>query len=898
MRIIVDARSFNHGGIGALLLDILENLDYGKNEYAIIGDRSELEPLKLPAKIIHSKTPHHSIIGFVDYNLAKIINSYDCYLTPNYFIPRAVKINSYFIIHDMLFVDMTDINHRPITDYVKRLIVKRSYKVATKAFATSEFTLRRAKEFFGDDKKIELIRPGMSNLFKDVAHKQTEVHRKKYYVYVGNAKPHKNLDVLIKAFEKIEWKYPLHIIVQRKSIRAYDRKALKRLARNPNITILYNLSPEQYVREISEAKALINPSMYEGFGSQVLEATYCKTPVIISDIQIFRELFNDFKVYFFDPHDVNQLADILLRDDFENTSIPESFKKEHDNKIMTKHIEEKFKEHKEKQNTKKNFVFNLIYQLLVVITPLITAPYVARVLGADNIGSFAFSYTIICYFVIFAYIGFQQYAQRAIAEVQNDKEEQSRVFWQIVILRLIPVVLSIGALFVLYALGVFGEYSSLVLYFSILVGATAFDINFYFHGKENFFIVMIINLLIRLVYLILIFTMVKTVNDVWIYALLYSLMVAGGYLSMWVMLPANLRRVKLNGLNFKKHMKSSAALFIPVAAVSIYALLDKTLIGALIHGEMYVMDPSWSFVRKALISEVENGYYFQAERIIKALLSILLAYGMVMTTRNAIEHSNNRNGAIKKNVYSAFRFVFASAIPMILGMIIVAKPFSNLYFGTSYDYYTEFSIDGVTSLLMLYAPVILLSGISNILGAQYLLPTKQDKKYAISVGTGFVVNLGLNLLLIPFMGAAGAVVGTLISEFTILMVQYMFVRKDFSLKIILLGIWKYLIAGGIMFLILFLTNTFILSNLQASNALVLILLIPSGALIYYFTLLLLKEHEVFRFTRQYIHGIKSFLKSATSRVVLTNNSNLIVDSNTKSNNQLKNKEITNDRAKE
>lgn len=524
---------------------------------------------------------------------------------------------------------------------------------------------------------------------------------------------------------------------------------------------------------------------------------------------------------------------------------------------------------KKKPSLQRNFVFNVIYQILVVLTPLITAPYIARILGANNIGQFSFAYTLVSYFVIFAYLGFQNYAQRAIAEVQDDKEEQSRRFWQIIIIRSFMVVASLGILFILYSLNVFGEYSSLVLMFSLLIAATAFDINFYFHGRENFFIVMIINLVIRLIYLFCIFMFIRSPSDLTLYALLYSLMVIGGYLSMWALLPATLKKVKLKGLNFKKHVLSSLLLFLPVAAVSIYALLDKTLIGALIHGVQWYPQGTYTIV--VPIAQVENGYYFQAEKIIKALLSILLALGTVMTTRNSIEFKNKHMGEVKKNVYRSFRFVFALGIPMALGTIVVAESFSTLYFGPNYSMYPQFAIDGVAQLLMLYTPVIIFSGCSNVLGSQYLLPTKRDKEYTISVIIGFVFNIAFNCALIPSMGAAGAIIGTLISEFVIAFVQYLYVAKDFSLRIVLMNIWKYLIAGAIMCGITLPLYYFALKNIHLGNIFNLVILIPTGAGIYYLLLLILRDHEIFRYTKLTGHFFKivasksaSFITTITS----------------------------------
>lgn len=515
---------------------------------------------------------------------------------------------------------------------------------------------------------------------------------------------------------------------------------------------------------------------------------------------------------------------------------------------------------------RRNFIFNIIYQLLVVLTPLITAPYIARVLGANNIGQFSFAYTIICYFVIFSYLGFQNYAQRAIAEVQDNKYAQSRRFWQIVLIRLIVVIISLSVLFILYALNVFGEYSSLILMFSLLVAATAFDINFYFHGRENFFVVMIINLLIRFGYLFCIFMFIRSPSDLNLYALLYSLMVVGGYLSMWALLPATLKKVKFHGLKLKRHLGPALLLFLPVAAVSIYALLDKTFIGILVSGQQWY--PQGNITIVVPIAQVENGYYFQAEKIIKALLSILLAVGVVMTTRNSIEFKNNHMGAIKKNVYRSFRFVFALGIPMALGTVVVAESFSTLYFGPNYSMYPQFSIDGVASLLMLFTPVIIFGGCSNILGSQYLLPTKRDKEYTISVCIGFVFNVGFNCLLIPSMGASGAVVGTLISEFVIAFTQYLFVAKDLSLKIIFMNIWKYIVAGLVMGAILYPFYDLILRDLAINNVLNLVILIPSGIIIYYLVLLILRDHEIFRYTKVFFVKSAHFFKNAANKALV------------------------------
>ncbi|MCQ2793795.1 MAG: polysaccharide biosynthesis C-terminal domain-containing protein [Bacilli bacterium] len=837
MHIIIDARSLNQGSIGSLLLGLLENLDYQHHEYAVIGDRNLLEPLNLPCKIIHAKARPHSFFGYLNHNLAKVINDYDCYLTTNYMIPRGIKINSYFIIHDMLFTDYTRRNHRFYTDWIKRRIVKRSYRIASKIFTVSEFTKKRIENYFGTKKEITVIHPGVTKSFQQYIGEP--VKRDNYLLYVGRDLPHRNLRRLITALEESKWPHDLHVVVQKKVLTFREARRFKKLEKNPHILVQYDLSDEAYVNELKHAYALVNPAFYEGFASAVLDARFTNTPLILSNIAANRELADEDEAIFFSPYRLKEMAKAVTSPVIAAPITPAMVKK-YDNQKIAETISQSFDKKQHKNHDYLNFVFNVIYQILVVITPLITAPYVARILGPSNIGQFSFANTIVCYFVIAASLGFTQYAQRAIAEKKANREDQSKVFWQIVIVRLVPVALSLGILFILYACNVFGEYSSLVLIFSILVAGSAFDINFYFHGKENFFLVMIINLIIRVGFLISIFAFVRTPYDLDLYILLYSLMVFGSYLSTWIGLPFNLARVKLKNLDFKKHMKSTLALFIPVAAVSIYAILDKTLIGILVHGQTIQKIGYISVIVN--ISDLENGYYFQADRIIKAILSIILAFGTVMSTKNAIEYSSKRPDLIRQNVYRSFRFVFAIGVPMALGAMAVANSFVPLFFGEGYD--------KVALLLMIYAPVIVIAGCSNILGAQYMLPIKRDKQYAISVGIGFITNLVFNCILIPFFGSVGAIIGTLISEFAILFVEYIYLHEYLSLKEIGKLVWRYLVAGGVMLLACMLLYYLLLDEARYVNNLAnLLILMGMGAAIYYVVLLALRDEYFFNYTK-------------------------------------------------
>jgi len=877
MRVIIDARSFNKGGEGSILLGILENLDYSKNEYTIIGDVTELSKLNLPCTILNNKSKAHSLTGYINYNLAKEINLYDCYFTPTYIIPRGININTYCLFTDTLFFDKSKFSKRRFTDFIKRKVAKRSFKKAKKIFTVSKFTKSRLQEIFKKPKDIEVIRPGVCKAFE--IEDNIDKNPKNYLAFVGSLKRHKNLDTLLLAMQRSKCQYNVHIILQDKNLRRKDYKTIKKLSKNTNIKILINLKINDYIKEIKNAKALIQPSIYEGYASALLEAKKLRTPIIASDIPPHREIFSENEVIFFSPQSVDNLTDILISKEFKVGDFAKEEK--FSNNISTRKIVKSFEKRTLEPHLRRNFAFNVIYQLLVVLTPLITIPYISRILGASSLGKFSFAYTTAFYFIIFGYLGFQQYAQRAIAEVKNDRVEQSKRFWQIVIIRLIPVAISLGALFTLYITNVFGEYKQLILIFSIIVASTALDINFFFHGKENFFIVMILNLIIRVLFLISVFTFIKSSEDINLYAVLYSLMVFGGYISMWVMLPTNLRKVRLNTLDFKKHMKASLGLFLPVAAISIYAILDKTLIGVLVKGDaLQRVGYITILVKKA---DLQNGYYYQTDKIIKALLSILLAFGAVMTTRNTIEYSNKHIGSVKKNVYKSFRFTFALGVPMALGTVAIANSFVPVFFG---NFYEEVAI-----LLMLYAPVILLSGTSNIIGMQYLLPTKRDKPYAISVLIGFAINLLLNCLFIPFMGARGAIVGTIISEFFIAFIQLVYISKEISMIVIFKIIWKYLVAGIVMCLVCSGVYYFIFDLIETKNLFNLIILIPLGVLVYYFVLLILRDKQIFKYTKLYLIKIGRFFKFATNKTIVQGMSFVLTVFTTEHSNRILNRQV-------
>lgn len=475
----------------------------------------------------------------------------------------------------------------------------------------------------------------------------------------------------------------------------------------------------------------------------------------------------------------------------------------------------------------KNYIYNLIYQILVLILPLITTPYISRVLGAENIGIYSFTLSISAYFILFGSLGIALYGQREIAYNQKDRDKYSITFWEILLLRVITMTISLVLFYFIFARGT--QYQ---MYYKILmleIVANCIDISWFFQGLEEFKKTVIRNMIVKLISVICIFTFVKTPNDLHIYFWIYVLSVLVGNISLWLYLPKYLAKVKTSELNLFKHFKPTVALFVPQIAIQVYTLLDRTMVGAIIPGK------------------AEVGYYDQGQKIIKILLTVITSLGTVMLPRIANTFANGEKEKITNYMKKSFNMVFILAFPMIFGIIAISDAFVPIFFGQGYD--------KVSILMKVISPIILLIGLSNVTGTQYLLPTKRQKEFTTSVVCGAVVNFIMNMCLIWKFGAIGASIGTVIAELTVTLVQMYFVRKNFDFKKII-GLTKnYVISSLLMFIV-----CLIIGRIINNNLLSVIIQCAVGGLIYGIVLLVLKDNFVYEILNKLMSKIKGGLK--------------------------------------
>lgn len=459
-----------------------------------------------------------------------------------------------------------------------------------------------------------------------------------------------------------------------------------------------------------------------------------------------------------------------------------------------------------------NYLLNLFYQILVIALPLITTPYVSNIFSPEVFGSYTYTQSYVTYFTLLGCVGIGLYGQREIAYVQDDKEKRSKLLFELVSLKAITI--SIALSFYLIFVGLYQAYTTLFLIQCIDILANILDINFFYQGMENFKRIVSRNILVRIIGIICIFTLVKQESDLYLYVIIQSLSLFGGNLLMWFSLKHHIVLKKYK-LEIWKHFKPTLVLFLPQIAVSIYTVLDRTMIGL-------------------LSDTAQCGLYEQAQKIVKLALTIVTSLGTVMLPRIAAMYSQDDKEKIVEYIHTSLRFILMIAIAMTFGLIAVADNLIPWFLDETYL--------GSIPILRISAPLCILIGISNVIGLQFLLPTKKQREYTTSTILGSLVNVAVNFLLIPRLLASGAALASVIAEAAVTISQLYFVKDHINFIDILKQCKWYMLGAFIMFVIVYPYALYLKPGMV--NTLVCACL---GALIYFGVLIVVKEPLIFDF---------------------------------------------------
>lgn len=435
-------------------------------------------------------------------------------------------------------------------------------------------------------------------------------------------------------------------------------------------------------------------------------------------------------------------------------------------------------------NPRRNFIYNIIYQSLSLVIPLISAPYLARVIGADGVGVYSYTFSIVNYFMLLTMLGVNNYGNRSIAKVRDDKDRLSRTFFSIFYVQLFMGVIML-LLYTLYILVFGGQFVVYLVIESLFIISAILDINWYFFGTEQFKKTITRNSIIKIATLLLIFILVKNKNDLWKYTLIMGSMTLLSQSIMWFFLKKEIRKVAVSKKDILKHIKPDLLLFVPVIAVSLYKIMDKIMLGA-------------------LSGVAEVGYYENAEKIIGIPLALISALGTVMLPRISNLFAKGKANKAKEYITKSTSFIMFLSLPMCAGLIGTGKIFAPLYFGQ------EFEKTGI--LIMMLAGTLPFMAFANILRTQYLIPSEKDRIYIVSVFLGAMVNLAMNIIFIPKLGSIGACIGTISAEFIVMAYQALKVRKELPVLQYLVQAVPFILKAATMLIIIYPLNYIPLNN--------------------------------------------------------------------------------------
>lgn len=463
-----------------------------------------------------------------------------------------------------------------------------------------------------------------------------------------------------------------------------------------------------------------------------------------------------------------------------------------------------------KKSIGKNYIYNIIYEVLTVLVPLVTTPYISRVLGAEKIGIYSYTNSIVTFFALFAALGTTVYARREIAYYQDDEKQRSATFWEVLIFRIGMTAVCL-ILYLVYAFS--HKYVEIALVQSFYVIAVACDVSWVFQGMEDFGTVVLRNSLVKIVNIFFIFIFVRTENDLIMYVFGLSFLPILASIVTWIGVPRYVRMTRITELHPLRHFKGAMALFIPTIASQVYLVLDKTMIGAFAS------------------TSIENGYYEQAQKVIRICWTFVTTFATVMSPRVAYAYAQKNRDLMKQYMRDSFRFVWFIASPIAFGILGVATNLVPWFFGYGYD--------KVSSLLLIFSIIVFPIGISSVTGSQYLVSIQKQTTYTASILAGACINFGLNLFLIPRLFSVGAAIASVIAEIVIAVVQVVYlvcVLKDIKMRDVFNSAWRYFLSGAVMCGIVT-VESHCMKPIWTSTA----ILVLTGASVYSIMLILLKD---------------------------------------------------------
>ncbi|WP_159479174.1 flippase [Chryseobacterium sp. 18068] len=435
------------------------------------------------------------------------------------------------------------------------------------------------------------------------------------------------------------------------------------------------------------------------------------------------------------------------------------------------------------RSIKTNFILTLIRVISATLVGVVMMPYVNKILGVENIGKIEYGTTIINYFLMLSAIGIPIYGIREIAKVRNDIYLRTKITVELLTILLITSILSYIILYIIIQkLGLFVNYSDIIIILSSMILLTNLGAEWYFQGMENQVYITVRYVLVRIITLVLLYLLVKNSDDYLVYCCLIVLNICGSNIfnAIYINKSLNLRLIKFDDLNFKKHLYPILTVFVAAISVNIYSQLDSFLLGYL-AGDKYL------------------GYYSVASKLIRYALTVITIIGAVSLPRlSTLWHENREEYYVK--LKSAYDIILLVSIPFAGYFIVFSK---NIIFLMAGD---EFENAGITICIL--SPLCTIVGIAYYFGYLVLFPQGKEKIYTYSVIGSAVLSIFLNYFMIKYFKHNGAALTQVLVEIFAIIIMGLCVRKDlFKLKLIDYNLLK-IVFGTLVVVILFEITSF------------------------------------------------------------------------------------------
>ena len=419
------------------------------------------------------------------------------------------------------------------------------------------------------------------------------------------------------------------------------------------------------------------------------------------------------------------------------------------------------------KSLQKNFLYNVLYQILLVILPLITAPYISRTLGATAVGVYSYTYSVAYYFLLIAMLGIGNHGNRSVAAVRDDREKLNKTFSSIYSLQVMTFSIAILA-YAFYLVLFVKDNRLIVLLQLIYVTSGLFDIGWLFFGLEQFKLTVARNTLIKISTVVLMFVFVHKPSDLWKYTLIMSAGTLFSQAYLWLYVKKYVSFKKCSVKEIASNIKPVLILFIPVLAYSIYKVMDKIMLGN-------------------MSSYDQVGFYNNAEKIINIPMGIITALGTVMLPRMSNIVANGDKKRVDDYIRISAKLVTLLSSAIAFGLMGVSSVLAPVFFGD------EFIACG--EIIRLLSVTVFFIAWANVIRTQYLIPNKRDSIYLTSTMVGAILNLIINWMLIPKYQANGAAFGTIVAEFSVMLVQMVAVKNELPMRKYIMAYSPILIIG-------------------------------------------------------------------------------------------------------